>query len=75
MRILLQQKGIENLFPEELFDTSFVTTTITDGNTKTFFNENKKKQFEQMIMTRNNESDFEKFSSLIEKINKIKNDV
>nr|WP_239058360.1 AAA family ATPase [Aliiroseovarius sp. PrR006] len=59
-------KGIENLFPESLFDGFKITVTDSLGRTKSNFDGSRKRDFEDFILTRNNASDFENFVPLIQ---------
>lgn len=68
----IAKKGIENLFSEELFTKDFVIKVSKSDSEDTFFDENKKKYFEEMVMKRNNADDFIKFDSLIQKIIELK---
>ena len=68
----IAEKGIENLFHQDLFTDSFVVKKIKSNSELIFFDSDKKKDFEKMILKRNNPDDFVKFDSLIQKINQLK---
>lgn len=64
-------KGIENMFPEELFD-GFKRTITDSRGVKTEFDGSLKKKFEEFILNRSNKADFANFSSLFAKLDSIK---
>lgn len=64
--------GIENLFSEDLFN-GFTTSIMSSRGVETCkFDESRKKDLEVFILDRNNLADFEKFSSIREKITSIR---
>ena len=67
----IAKKGIENLFPEELF-TNFKRTISDSRGVAESFDTNLKNDFTNFILSRNEIADFIKFESLINKINEIK---
>jgi predicted ATPase len=68
----LTQRGIENLFDEQLFEG--FTTTFSDSRNKEkkAFDVTRKKDFAQSVIARNNKDDFAQFNSLISKISEIR---
>lgn len=73
----LAPKGIENAFPKEIFSGFIKTVSITystghNSTVKEDFDENRKKDFCEFVVGRNQKTDFANFSSLIEKIKQIK---
>jgi predicted ATPase len=58
-------KGIENAFPEELFQPFKKQIISSSGSTKIEFDENRKRDFEEFIISRNNISDFKFMESII----------
>ena len=68
----LATKGIENLFPEHLFEDFISHTTLPSGEEHKVFHKGSKRAFERFILGRNNKSDFENFECLINKINEIR---
>lgn len=67
----IAKTGIENAFPEEIFDGFKKTITMSNGTVKIEFDESRKRDFERFVLTRNMPSDFSWFSSLCEKIKTI----
>jgi hypothetical protein len=66
-------KGIENMFSEDLFDNFLKIKEDTRGNIiSKRFDSNKKRNFELFILDRNNKSDFNKFNLMIKEIERIK---
>lgn len=68
----LAKKGIENLFDGNLFNDFITTTKDSKGVERKTFDTNRKKDFAQYVIERNNKDDFKNFDSLINKINEIK---
>ena len=68
---VLATRGIENIFPEELFGGFVKTITPSTGEPIREFDETRKRDFEQFVLQRNNPNDFENFSSLIEEVRRI----
>lgn len=68
----IARSGIENMFPEELFDDFKKTITLSAGATKVEFDETRKKDFEAYVLKRNSKDDFANFKPLIEFVNTIK---
>jgi ABC-type branched-subunit amino acid transport system ATPase component len=68
----IAKKGIENMFPEELFEGYVKTITTSDGKIIKEFDENRKRDFEKFIISRNNADDFQQFSSLISEIKRVR---
>lgn len=66
-------KGIENMFDETLFANFITSIKDSKGKEIKSFDCNRKKDFEEFILTRNNKNDFNNFASLITKINEIRN--
>ena len=65
-------KGIENMFPESLFQNFKKTITRSLGQEIIQFDESRKKDFEQYVLERNNLADFVNFKALVEKIKEVK---
>lgn len=68
----IAKKGIENLFPDNLFDGYSKTITRANGEATREFDSSEKREFEEFILTRNNIDDFSKFKSLIAEIERIR---
>lgn len=64
-------KGIENIFPENLFDDFIKTITRSNGDIKTEFDETRKRDFEEFVIKRNNVDDFDNLKPLFEYINSL----
>ena len=64
----IAENGIENLFPESLFDNFKNKNERSTGEIKITFDSYCKRKFEKHVLERNNIDDFEKFKPLIEKI-------
>jgi hypothetical protein len=64
------RKGIENLFPEELFSGYKKTIEMSTGEKKIEFDETRKSDFEHHILGRNQDGDFAKFESFIQEVKK-----
>lgn len=65
-------RGIENAFPEIIFQGFIKTTTSSTGVRTDEFDETRKKDFLQHVIARNERSDFGHFAALIAEINRIK---
>ena len=68
----IAKKGIENLFSPDKFNGFIRTITDSKGNKIESFDESRKKDFTNFILSRNEKADFVKFENLISKINEIK---
>ena len=68
----IAQKGIENIFPEDLFCEFKKTITLSSGKVITEFDETRKRDLENFVINRNNKADFINFAPLFEKINELK---
>lgn len=65
-------RGIENLFPEDLFE-GFTTSVINSHGVENInFDESRKKDFESFVLSRSNACDFRLFSEVREKIYSIR---
>ncbi len=64
-------KGIENLFPQELFTDFKKTLTDSRGNVVESFDSKRKADFERFVLSRNDPQDFQKFEPLLLKIQEI----
>lgn len=64
-------KGIENMFPESLFDDFKTETSLPDGTVNVDFHKGSKRAFETFVIDRNNADDFKCFSSLIAEIKRV----
>lgn len=67
----IAKKGIENVFPEHLFNDFKKTITSSNGDVKTEFDEIRKRDFEEFVINRNDINDFEKLKPLFEYINNL----
>jgi len=65
-------KGIENIFPIELFEDFKKTITDSRGESKHEFDGNRKRDFESFILKRNEKNDFVNFEPLLTEIQRIK---
>jgi ABC-type uncharacterized transport system ATPase component len=63
--------GIENAFPIELFEDFKKTITMSNGTAKIEFDETRKRDFEQFVLTRNSPDDFAWFGTICKKIKAI----
>lgn len=70
----IAKKGIENSFPPALFNDYKKTINMSNGEVLVEFDASRKRDFESFIVGRNNLEDFANFSSLIEKINEVRDD-
>lgn len=68
----IAQKGIENMFEEDLFDNYTKKIEFSSGEKKVEFDHNRKSDLETYILSRNNIHDFQKFKLMTDYINKIK---
>lgn len=68
----ISQKGIENLFPESLFEGFVTRAEDSRGSVKTSFDPKRKADFEAHVLSNSTETDFEKFSVLVEKLDEIR---
>ncbi len=66
------KKGIENIFPQHLFEDFKKTITDSQGKKIVEFDDKRKRDFEKFIIERNQKDDFKNFSGLIYEINRIK---
>ena len=64
--------GIENIFPETLFDGFTNTNTNSKNETTKRFDNSRKRDFEKFVINRNIKDDFINFSSMIIEIQRIK---
>ncbi len=69
---LLVNSGIENIFPEVLFDGFTNTNTNSKNEITKRFDNSRKRDFEQFVINRNIKDDFINFSSMISEIQRIK---
>lgn len=67
----LVQSGIENCFPETLFDGFKKSFTDSHGVTKVSFDEQRKKDFGEFVVQRNQAMDFVYFAPLIARIREL----
>ena len=68
----IAKKGIENIFPSELFDGFTKEIHMSSGQVIVEFDETRKRDFETFIVGRNNLSDYQGFSSLLGEIERIR---
>jgi ABC-type iron transport system FetAB ATPase subunit len=67
----IAEKGIENMFAENLFD-DFKTVIIKSTGEQTInFDQNRKRDFEEFIIKRNNKEDFVNFKPLLDRVRTI----
>jgi len=71
MKNSIATKGIENIFPEELFKDFKKTITLSNGDIKTQFDDTRKRDFEAYVLNRSNLADFEGFKPLFNYIDSI----
>lgn len=68
----LAPRGIEHLFDESLF-SGFITTVLdSKSNERKTFDTNRKRDFSESVLKRNNKDDFKNFETLINKISEIR---
>jgi hypothetical protein len=67
----LTENGIENLFPESLFSGMITCTTSSLGKKREAFDSNRKRDFEKLIMERNDPEDFKLFAPFITKVQEL----
>ena len=68
----IAKKGIENIFPQELFESFTKKTILSRGEEIVEFDGSRKRDFESFVIDRNNADDFRNFSELISEINRIR---
>jgi energy-coupling factor transporter ATP-binding protein EcfA2 len=68
----IAKKGIENAFPESLFEGFKKKITDSFDNNVEEFDEKRKRDFEKHILNNASDSDFSHFSELLTEINRIK---
>ena len=68
----IAKKGIENMFPVQLFDDFKKTITLSKGTVITEFDESRKRDFESFVIGRNNADDYRYFSSLVLELKRVK---
>jgi energy-coupling factor transporter ATP-binding protein EcfA2 len=69
----IAKKGIENLFDENHFNTRFIKEIKVGGETRErIFADDKKNEFMEYILDRNNKDDFKNFEPLFKKIEALK---
>ena len=68
----ISQKGIENLFPENLFKNFITETRKSKGDIIKNFDGSRKRDFEKFILARSNKDDFYNFKPMIDEIQRIK---
>ncbi len=66
------KRGIENLFAEELFKGFTKTISMSNGDVIVEFDEKRKRDFEEFILSRNNLEDFTNFTCLYEEVDRVK---
>jgi len=62
----IAKSGIENMFPEELFDNFKKTISLADGSKIVEFDRSCKGRFEEFVLGRSNKDDFSNFKPLID---------
>lgn len=68
----IAKAGIENMFPESLFDGFKKTITLSTGEVKTEFDGSRKRDFENFVLGRNSQHDFSNFSALVAEVQRIR---
>ena len=68
----IAKKGIENLFDESLFDKYSTKIEYSQGEKRIEFDQRRKADLEEHILSKNNINDFQKFKAMIDYINQIK---
>jgi hypothetical protein len=68
----MAKNGIENLFPEELFEGFVKTITRPRGQENREFDADEKAAFEAFILARDNPADFINFEPLVQRIRELK---
>lgn len=66
------KSGIENMFPEALFEGFKKTITLSTGETLVEFDSGRKRDFERFVIERGSPDDFQGFSTLAQEIKRIK---
>ena len=69
----LVDKGIENLFPEHLFQTFLTKVISSKGLTKERFDDNRKRDFERHVLQTSKTEDFLNFQPFISKVRELSN--
>ncbi len=69
----LSKRGVENLFPEALFAGFLKTISPSQGAPIVEFDESRKRDFEAHVLTNASTSDFNKFSTFIDKVRSLLN--
>jgi ABC-type uncharacterized transport system ATPase component len=67
----LAKKGIENLFPEYLFDNFITTVPSSNGTEIQTFETNKKRDFEKHVLEKSKPDDFLNFNDFIAKVREL----
>ena len=65
---ILARKGIENLFAQDFFDSYLKTITLSQGDVIKEFDESRKRDFEQHVLSTATAHDYDNFLPLVEKI-------
>jgi len=68
----IARKGIENIFPTQLFNNYIKTIALSNGTVITEFDESRKRDFESFVIGRNNFNDFTNFYPLVSEIERVK---
>ena len=68
----IAKNGIENAFPEHLFENFKKTITMSNGEVKVEFDTARKRDFESEVIRRSDVNDFINFDRLLEEIRRIK---
>jgi len=68
----IAKKGIENMFPHDIFEGFITEIKKSNGDIIKSFDESRKRDFESFILSRNNKNDFNKFSLLVKELERIK---
>lgn len=68
----IAQKGIENMFEEDLFEDYSIKIEYSKGDKKVEFDQRRKSDLETYILSRNDINDFKKFKHMTDYINEIK---
>ena len=68
----IAKDGIENMFPEALFEGFKKIITLSTGQTLIEFDSSRKRDFEKFVIERDNSDDFRSFSTLIQEVERIR---
>ena len=67
----LVTKGIENMFAEGLFDEFITTVNPSKGEEIRKFDESRKRDFEQFVLSKNDSTDFDNFRTFVKEVRRL----